>query len=166
MFNMHDPPCRRKQTRLDMSYEERNAWVELFANVLIISFFGYRVWTLSGEGAFGGANGLTVWARTVLWMIPVSIVVTIVLTILFNIGAAVAMRDHDPGFVSDERDKRFGSRGMIAAIVVASAGWVIGLVLLALGGTALVTFNVILFAFAFGAFASQAVRLYFYRRGY
>jgi hypothetical protein len=149
-----------------MSYEERNTWVELIANVVIVAWFGHRVWTLNGEGAFDGADGLTVWAQTVLWMIPISIVMTVVLSILFNIGASVAMRDHDPSFISDERDKRFGSRGMMVAMGVASTGLILGLVLLALGGTALVTLNVVLFAFAFGAFASQAVRLYFYRRGY
>ena len=149
-----------------MPYEERNAWVALIANVLIVSWFGWKVWTMSADGAFDGPDGLALWARTVLWMIPVSIVATIILSILFSIGASIATRDTDPSFVSDERDKRFSARGMIATMVVVSAGLIGGLVLLAFGGSAFVALNLILFSFAFGAFVSEALRLYFYRRGY
>lgn len=149
-----------------MSYEERNAWVELIANVLIVSFFAYRVWTMNGEGAFDGSDGLTVWAQTVLWMIPISIVVTVVLTILVNVAAGVVARDHDPDFTSDERDKRFSGRGMIAAMVVSSAGLLIALGHLALGGSAFFALNIILFSFAAASFSSDVLKIFFYRRGY
>ena len=149
-----------------MSYEERNAWAAMLVNVMIVTYFGWKVFTMNAEGAFAGENGPVIWAQTVLWMIPVSIVATIVLTIVFNIAASIAANDENPDFTTDERDKRFSARSMIAAMIVISVGWIGGLVLLAMGGAVLVTLNVVLFGFAAGSFASDVTKIFFYRRGY
>jgi len=149
-----------------MSYEERNAWAAMLVNVLIVGYFGWKVITMNADGAFAGPDGPTIWARTVLWMIPASIVATIVLTIVFNIAAGVAARGENPDYTTDERDKRFSARSMITAMIVISLGWLGGLILLAMGGAVLVTLNVVLFGFAAGSFASDVTKIFFYRRGY
>ncbi|MBU1173823.1 MAG: hypothetical protein KKH72_00330 [Alphaproteobacteria bacterium] len=149
-----------------MNYEERNTWVSLVTGILVVGYFLGKVLAMNENGEFAGVDGLTVWARTVLWMIPVSIVLTIVLTILVNIAAGIAEKDHDPDFTSDERDKRFSGRGMIAAMVVSSIGLLAALGHLALGGDAFLAFNVILFTFAAASLSSDVLKLFFYRRGY
>ncbi len=149
-----------------MSYEERNAWAAMVVNVMIVAYFGWKVLTMSAEGAFDGADGPMIWAQTVLWMIPASIVATIILTIVFNIAAGIAARGEDPDFTTDERDQRFSARSMIASMIVISIAWLGGMVLLAMGGAVLVMLNILLFGFAAGSFASDVTKIFFYRRGY
>ena len=149
-----------------MNYEERNAWVSLVTGLLVAGYFLQKVMAMHGAGEFAGPDGLTVWAQTVLWMIPASIVLTIVLTILVNIGAGIITQDHNPDFTTDERDKRFSGRAILAAMIVASAGLLIALGHLALGGAVFLALNVILFGFAAGSLFSDALKIFFYRRGY
>jgi hypothetical protein len=151
---------------VEMTHEEKNTLVALVTNLLVTGFFAIRLIQMYQAGAFDGADSLVVWARTVLWMIPVSIVVTIVLMILFQIGFAIATRDAKPSFIIDERDKQFSRWSYIATIVVAGAGWMVALILLAFGLSAFAALNIVLFAFGAGDLASHLVKLYRYRRGY
>lgn len=149
-----------------MTYTERNNFVAIFNNLVVSGYFVWRILGMYQQGAFDGPDGLALWAQTVLWVIPISIAATIVLTILFNIVFAIAVRESNPEMVSDERDKLFGNRAMLTTMAVASAGFILSLVILALGWTAFLALNLILAGFALADFAGNIVKLVSYRRGY
>jgi len=148
-----------------MSYQERNTLVAIFVNVSVMAGFAWLIWTRYGEGAFAEADGLAIWAQTVLWIIPASIVATIVVTIVFSIVFAIATREADADTVVDERDRSIGIKGMRVTMVVASAGFIGAMVALAVGWPAFAAFNIILAGFALGDLLGSATRLVLYRGG-
>ncbi|SFR34650.1 hypothetical protein SAMN04488005_0686 [Yoonia tamlensis] len=148
-----------------MSYEERNTVAGLITSLIVLVYFGGRIWGTWADGGFDGPDGLTLWARTVLWMIPACVVVTIVVTILFNIGHAIFTGTANPSFVTDERDAHIGKRAMQLSMVLISAGFLLALGVLAIGASALVVLNLILASFALGAVASEVFKLAAYRFG-
>lgn len=149
-----------------MPFKERNIVVAIFTNLIVIAYFAWRICRMLQDGQFDGSDALTVWARTVLWMIPLSIVATIIGTILFNIIYAIVTRQPKPSFVVDERDKAIEITGMKATMVVISTGFMLGMVALAFGWTGFTVFNLILFSFAFADLGGNLVKLALYRRGY
>lgn len=149
-----------------MTYEDRNNLVAIFNNLIVSGYFVWRIYGMYLEGAFEGPDGLSLWAQTVLWVIPVSIAATIVLTIAFNIVFAIAVRDPNPEMVSDERDRQFGRRSIMTSVFVASAGFILSLVLLALGGEVFYALNLILVGFVLADLSGSLVKFISYRRGY
>lgn len=149
-----------------MSFEERNAVVAIlssfFAWGLMIAVLGQN--TLAG--AYEGAGGAQAWARTVLWLILISIGIMIAATILFNIGYAIVTGERNLSAHTDERDKGIALRGMRAAQVVMATGIVLAIVYLAFGGQMVMFLNLILAVSAVAGLASEVVKLYHYRRGF
>lgn len=150
-----------------MTYEERNNLVAIFTNLLVCGYFIQQITGKFAAGVFDGPDGLAIWAQTILWIIPVSIVATIVLTIVANILFAIAARDPDPEMVSDERDRTFGTRAMLTSMIVASAGFIMALVMLAFfDWSAFFALNLILAGFAVADLSGNLVKFVSYRRGY
>lgn len=148
-----------------MPFKQRNAYVAIFINIIVIGFFAMRINTLYQGGEFSGPDALSIWAKTVLWMIPVSIIATIILTILFNIIYAIITHQPKPSFVVDERDRNIEINGMRVTLVVSSAGFILSLIALAFGWSAFSVFNVLLFSFAIGDLGGNLSKLIIYRRG-
>ncbi|RYG92875.1 hypothetical protein EU803_01860 [Loktanella sp. IMCC34160] len=146
-----------------MTHTERNTLIAILINLGIIFVFGSRLWALHETGAFDAADGLTVWAKTVLWMIPVSIGATIVGTILFEILYSIATNNPKPELISDERDHQISIYGMRVTMVVASAGFIAALVGLAFGWTAVAALSLILAGFALGDLTGNLARMARYR---
>jgi len=149
-----------------MTYQDRNNIVSILINLIVNGYIISRLIEMNATGAFDGPDAVNVWARMVVWVIPISIGATIIGTILFNIGYAIATGNEKPSFVVDERDKLFEQRGIIAVVVFAAFGFVTAIISLALGASALVGFNIIYFAMAIGSMADDAVKFISYRRGY
>lgn len=149
-----------------MSFEERNAVIGIFAGLVSCAVMLTVLLQKSGAGAFAGPDGLEHWARTVLWLIAIGIVLVIVMTILVNIAYAMITGDRTPVFLRDERDTIIGLRGTQATLVVLSAGIVIAVIALAMGVQVLTALNIILAACALSSFASEVARLILYRRGF
>lgn len=146
-----------------MSYEERNTVAAIVVNLCVVAFFAWLIMSMYGDGAFAGDEGLAVWARTVLWVIPASVVASIVVTILFNIVFSIATQDEDPDTTVDERDRSISIKGMRVTMIVASAGFIGALALLALGWSPLIGLNVILAGFALGDLGGSVTRMALYR---
>lgn len=146
-----------------MPFEERNTLAALFVNVLTSLYMILKLRSLHAAGAFAGDDALVVFGKTVLWVIPIAIVATIALTILFNILIAILTRDPKPSFVTDERDQIFKTRAMMTTLVVTGIGFICAMIALAAGWTALATFTLIYFAFAAGDFTGNLVKMASYR---
>jgi len=148
-----------------MTHQERNNLVAIINSLLVTGFFATRIFQMYQQGAFEGPDGLAIWAQTVLWIIPASIIGSIVLTILFNIFYAIATNNSKPSFVVDERDKMLSNRSMITTMIVVSAGFILSLVALAFGWPSFVVLNMILLSFAVGDLIGSLVKLVMYRWG-
>lgn len=149
-----------------MTYQDRNNVVSILVNLLVNGYITLRILDMNAGGAFAGPDAVNVWARTVVWVIPISIAATIVGTILFAILHAIATGNPRPSFVVDERDRMFERRSMVATLILAAFGFIAAIVMLAFGWSALVGFNVIYYAMALGSLAGDLVRFISYRRGY
>lgn len=146
-----------------MSYQDRNNIVSIVISLLVNGYVIFRLFEMSAAGAFDGADAVNVWARMVVWAIPISIAGTIVGTILFNIGYAMVTGETKPSFLVDERDRQIDLRAIVAVVVVAAAGFILAIVGLAFGWSALVGFNIVYFAMALGSMASDAFKFIAYR---
>ena len=149
-----------------MTYQDRNTVISMIVNISMVTYVIYRLISMQSEGLFDGPDAVNVWARVVIWLIPISIAITIVGTILFNIVYAIVTGTERPSFVVDERDRHFERRGSFAIIAGAGIGFIGCVVALALDYSALVGFNIIYFGMAAGALGSDLVRFASYRRGY
>ena len=149
-----------------MSFQERN----IFAGLIVaIGFFViYTQWVALPlrDGGFAGPDGAAALAKQTLWIMGGSIVVTIVMTILTEIGYAILTNTPNPKQIVDERDRQIektGDRigGHFAAVVFVGA-----LIMLAMGTSLLWGIVIITYGFFFGALVSTIIRLVQHRRGY
>lgn len=138
-----------------MTYEERTTWAQLL--VAIVGTLAYVVIVLGK--ADGGPLVDVAYQSTLLWVIGLSIVASILLSIAFSIVSG------ERSFRSDQRDKEisaFGTRmgqawiviGALAAMLMAMAEWDWFWIA-----------NVIYFGFAIGSIFECVAKVVAYRRG-
>ena len=148
-----------------MSHEERNTVVSLITSLIINSYFLSRIWIMFHDGTSTAPNGLQIWAQTMLWVVPVAIVGTIVLTVLASIVTAILTGEKNPIFLVDERDRKFQLWALGATMAVMVAGFLTSMILLAAGYGGFVAFTVIYLGFALGDITGSLVKLGLYRCG-
>jgi len=148
-----------------MPFQERNTVAYLFVGGLTMTLVGWRLVYLHQAGRFGGDDALQLWAQTILIAVVLGILATIGATILSNILWSIANREPKPSFVTDERDRQFEIRASRVTSIVAGIGYLIALIVLATGQSALFGFTVIFYAFSVGDFAGNLYRLRLYRAG-
>ena len=147
-----------------MSFAERSIVAELLTFVSVISLFAWILTSRHAAGLFDGPQGLMHWARTVLWMIPVGIVVAIITTLLWEAGYRLVTRD-GADELTDERDRLIAGFGWKVTSITASTGFLLALGALALGYSVLVTLNLMLVAFALSDLTGNLAKLLRYRLG-
>ena len=148
-----------------MEHEERNAWAAIIAGLITFIYFGSTIWTGTASGGYGGVDGLSLWAWDVVWLIGGGIVVTIVVMIAFQILYAIVTNTRKPSFITDERDVTISRRGAQITLAVCSGGFILAVILLAMGWSAVAGLNCVLVGMAIGAFASDFYRIAVYRLG-
>ena len=148
-----------------MTHEERNNLVSIFVGLFVIGYLSFRIWTKYEAGIFDGPDGLMLWARTVLWAIPLGIGLMIVALIVTTIIHAILTNNSKPNFIVDERDKLIGRYGMIVTMSVASGGFILGIVFLAMGYSAFAVLNIMFYGFAGADFAGNLTKQILWRRG-
>ena len=83
-----------------MVYQDRNNIVSIVVGLAVNFYIISRLIDLNAAGAFDAPDAVNVWARTVVWVIPIAIAATIAGTIIFNIGYAIAtgndMKNNSP----------------------------------------------------------------------
>lgn len=148
-----------------MSFEERGAWSAILSGVAVFFLWGRPIWNGTVTGAYDGADGLSLWAWDVIWLITGGVILTIAMLTLFNIAYAIAARQPKLQFLSDERDARISNRGAVVSLVAVSCGFLIAVGLLAAGWSALAALNAILIGMAVAGIGSEVCRIAFYRLG-
>jgi len=147
-----------------MSFGERTIISELLANAVIVVLFIVVLASRNAQGAFAGPDGLTVWARLVLWMIPAAILAGIVVTLLFTLAHRL-ITGEPSDTLTDERDRLIAGLGWKVTMIVTATGFVAALGALAAGLTVFSVLNLMLASFAAGDTAGNLAKLIAYRRG-
>jgi hypothetical protein len=149
-----------------MSFQEKNIAVSLASFSLILGFYLFRLWQLIQIARFDAPQIFRLW----MIIIVASIVVTIVATILTQIGAGIieAIKTNAKPVVediTDERDKLIDLKGTKTTYTLSSLGTFLAMLTFALGQSPLVMFTLLILCGLLAQIIGDIVRLYFYRRG-
>jgi hypothetical protein len=144
-----------------MSNQERASIVAIITNLLLNGYVIYRLSQLHSVGALSGDDALVVWARSIMWIIPAAIGLTIILNILI----AILANDRDCRSVVDERDRVFQLRGMSITLFSVGVGFTAMILALAFGWSAIAGLTVLYGSIALGDLVGNAVRFASYRVG-
>jgi uncharacterized membrane protein len=160
-----------------MSYQEKRTITSLASGVLVLLAYGIYVFNQWNTPSFD-PNNLSFWAITMLVFIGIGIVATILIQILFHILMAITIAvKEQPGddavitkkieaeFVEDERDKLIDLKASRIGFLFAGLGFVLGLVLLALGNSAALLLNVLFLSYSIGSLFEGIGSLHYYRKG-
>lgn len=148
-----------------MSYQERRAIVSILSSLLITAVYSaYMAQRYPAAEAYS-PEIFRFWGAFFLILIPVSIVAQIIIYILFSIVNTVATQEQEPS-ITDERDRLIELKATRNSLVMFTAGFLVGMVAVALGQPPAVMFTIFVFAGVLAELASELSQFYFYRRGY
>ena len=148
-----------------MTHEERNTVSAIFASLLVNLYVIFKLMAMFEDGRLAGDDAVMIWARAMLWVIPIGIALVIATTILFNILHAIATGTASPSFLVDERDKIIPNFGMKVTGIVLSIGFIGAVIALAIGIAPLSAFIAMWFGFAAGDLAGNLAKMIRYRMG-
>lgn len=148
-----------------MTKEDRDAYATILAALVIACLFYWRITAGAAAGAFDGPDGLMHWARAVLVLMLWGIGVAILSVILFTVGHRILTGEKPDGEVVDERDRQIRLRGMQVNLIVTSFGFLLLVVLLALGRPVIAGLNLMLAFCILSDLAGNLTRIVLYRRG-
>jgi len=147
-----------------MSYQEKKNVVNIVSTLLITGGYFWYV-TQSGPAPdLSTEELLKFWAKSMLILIPVSIVGKIIVHIVFSIGNAIATRDHKIP-PTDERDKLIELKSNRNANWIFGAGFLIAMFALVMDASVTVMFVVLICGGVLSEVFDNASQLYFHRRG-
>jgi hypothetical protein len=148
--------------------------INMVAGVLLI--IAYSIYAM-GETA-PASDDLKSWAMAMLIFIGISIVVMIVIQILFHIvlaiGITIKEREEDDETVEriitstvieDERDKLISLKSAHLGSACVGAGFIVALIVLAFGSSALVALHIAFGSFIIGSIVEGGASIYYYERG-
>ena len=142
-----------------MVYQERVAWSQLVVSVITIAFYVTMVLQRAGGGDVTEVD----WLPLMLWTIGGGIALTVVITIVWGIGAG--LRDPHSATATDIRDRdisRLGGRVEHSFLVIAGLGVI---ALCAVGAHLFWIANAMFLGFAVSALIGGVARVIAYRRG-
>ena len=148
-----------------MNPEERNIWASLASSLLVNPWFMHRIWVMFHDGTSTLPNGLQLWAQTMIWVVPTTIVTSILLTILAGALHGVVTGERHATFLKDERDKTFQLWGLGATLIVVVLGFLFSIGLLAYGASGFAAFTVIYLTMFLADIAGNLLKLALYRTG-
>ncbi len=150
-----------------MSFGERDAFTSLLITLIVAAMFYFRITGQSAAGLYDGPDGLMIWARSVLWLIAISIGIAIGVTILFTILYTILTGEMKPSDLRDERDRMIEVRGMRIESLLVHFGLAAGIIYLAWGGASAVrALNVILIGLMLSGIVKEIFKIICYRRGF
>jgi len=146
-----------------MSHEEKNTIANLVAGLLVNVYVVFKLSNMFASGRLDGPDALMIWARAMLWVIPVGIVTATICVILANIIFAIVTNDPKPSFLVDERDRFIQNIGWRFTAIATSAGFIGAMVALAAGFAPLYVLIGMFFAFSMGDVVGNIAKIVKYR---
>lgn len=148
-----------------MSYQEKRSIVYLISTLLIYTLYVVYVIARAPLMSDGSPQALRFWAGAILLLVPVEIIGTVVLHVIFSVINTVATKEKEPA-VTDERDQLVELKAMRNGFYLFMLAFIGAIAVLVLGQPPAVMFNL----FVVGLFTSQlvgyATQFYLYRRGF
>ena len=147
-----------------MNSEERNVWAALISSLIVNPWFFHRIWIMFTDGTSIAPDGMQIWARTIIWAIPATIVATIALTILGGIAMGIVTGEKTALFQKkDERDRLFQLWGLGVTMIATVIGFISAVACLALGLSGFLAFTLVYLGCAIGDMAGNSLKLLLYR---
>ena len=154
-----------------MGYQSKRTIGSMIAGVICIIVF---IVFAMGSAA-PALDDLSAWAKVMLIFIGVAVVFQIVVQILFHIAFSIGIavkegeenveRILESDMVEDERDKQISSKAAHIGYIVAGGGFLVMLVLLALGFVPTIAILTLFISFFVGSLIEGCVSVYLAERG-
>lgn len=160
-----------------MTYQTKKTLVSLLASVAILISYCISVYNDLSKGLVL-EHDASFWAKKMLLFIAIGIVINIISIIVFHIllSVNVSVKDSTKDsneihrkleleMVEDEMDTLIELKSLRVGYIVASMGFIFGLILLAFNMSIAMVLNTIFLSFFMGGIAEGITHLFFYLRG-
>lgn len=147
-----------------MSFPEKRNILNIISNVIISAFYYNYMYHSYISSSSNTEELLQFWATSLLIYVPVMIVSTIVIHIVFTIIDKI--RTQEKFHKSDERDKLIELKSTRIAQYLFGLGFLIAMSTLASGMSVNTLFIVLISSGVVSSIAENFSQLYFYRRGF
>lgn len=147
-----------------MSYQEKRNIVNIISTLLITAIYFWYTFGSRPDIGMDTQQLLYFWAKSLLILIPVTIVAKIIIHIVFAIGNAIATRETNP--ITDERDKLIELKSARAEQIFFGIGFIGSLIALVAGASVTTMFICIVTGGVMAEISGNLSQLYFYRRGF
>lgn len=162
-----------------MSYQEKRTVVSIVSGLALLA--AYCIYAF-GRAGMANLDNLKFWANTMLIFIGIGVAAMIVIQIIFHILLSIAMavkqklndetcddkeieQSLKSDMVEDEMGKLIEMKANRIGYAFVSAGFVAGLVSIALGASAVVMLNIAFLSCMVGSVADGLMQMRYYHRG-
>ena len=150
-----------------MSHEEKNTILQIIIGAAINIWLILEIRKLYSNGSMDGPAAIQTWAETVFWVIVISIVagiaLTVVSTVIFSVIEKVIFGEADYNFIMDERDKTIASSGDKITLSIIGSGFFILILGLKFEYEIMDCLVLLMFCFSFGGLIGEIAKLARYR---
>lgn len=156
-----------------MTYQTKKTIVSLLASIAILISYCISVYNDISKG-LTLENDATFWAKKMLIFIAIGVAINMISFIVFHILLSVNLSVKDSKeinrkleleMVEDEMDKLIELKSLRVGYIIASTGFILGLILLAFNTSIAIVLNILFLSFFIGAIAEGISNLFFYFRG-
>lgn len=149
-----------------MSIQEKRTLVNIFSAIVVTGGYFWYALKSRPDLLMETDELLKFWAKTILILLPVTIVSRIVIHILFGIGNAIVTRTTESSYETDERDKLIELKASRVSGIIFGIGFLSSLGALLMDWGVSGMFLVIMCGGLLGEITENLVRLRYYRRGF
>lgn len=148
-----------------MSYKEKSIVVSLASHILILGYFGIKLYQFYQAGPLVPGQIFRMWGVIIVLMILINILGNILTNIVTSVIQMAKTNDVED-FVEDERDKMIALKGTRNAYILNS--FCVGLSMLAfvLGQPALLMFSLLILSGIIAGIFEDISQLVMYRKGF
>lgn len=147
-----------------MSLQERKAIFSIVTSILILGGYVYYTFGLHGETNLPQINDLQFWAKFMLTMMVVTIVLKIVAHILYAIIHSIRNKEEELDFM-DDYDKQIEIRSDRNGNYIFMLGFIASMIPIAMGKPVYYMFLILLISGFVGGIAGDLWKIYYYRKG-
>jgi hypothetical protein len=148
-----------------MTQGQRTIWFQLFAEIIILIYFGRKFLAGHAAGRFEGPDGMVALGQFFLWVILAAIVVSIAVHVIGMILVGIANRGELPDDTTDERDRLIELRGDRVSHWVTGGGFLAAMILLATGTSVPYVLGTLFLGCFIGDIVGNVLKLVAYGRG-
>lgn len=147
-----------------MTYQVKKHIVSLVSTILIFGLYSMFVFRTYQEKTMDSAELFVFFATAIVILIPIGIVATIIIHILFNIINRMAANEKEPAF-ADELDKLIELKAMRNGHFIFIIGFMIAMLSLVLGSTPTMMFVILYISGFISDVFGKITSIYLYLRG-